>query len=124
MGILIPRPKLEAGEEVRWNVLANHVDGPSYVLWGMKSAAGGRLYVTDRRVLFQVGRLDAPFGAKRWEQPLDAVTSVDVVDRDEEIFAGGLRKRLGLGTADGIEVFVVNGLDEKIIELRALFPRA
>jgi|tagenome__1003787_1003787.scaffolds.fasta_scaffold18850988_1 hypothetical protein len=125
MGLLVARPKLEPGELLRFNALANHVEGPSYTLWGLNAAAGGRLVVTDRRVFFQPGRVDGMLRARRWVKPLDAVTGLEVVDRDgAEVFAGGMRRRLGIRTADGVEVFVVNGLEEKIPELRAYFPRA
>lgn len=120
MGILNPRPKLEPDEVLRWTARANHVEGPSYSLYGMKSAAGGQLIATNRRIFFQPSRADRATGAKRWELPLDAITGIEVIDRDGEPFAGGMRKRLGIQAADGVEVFVVNRLEQKMAELRAL----
>ncbi len=115
MGILQGRPKLEPGEALCWKSLANRVLSPSVT-------SGGRLVVTDRRVFFQPNRFDAAIGRKLWECPLDAVTGIDTVGRDGNVFAGGVRKRLGVETADGHEVFVVNRLERKEAELRRLLP--
>ncbi|MGE5335976.1 MAG: hypothetical protein ACM3JL_00965 [Nitrososphaerota archaeon] len=117
MGILQVRPKLAPGEEVRWKAYANRV------LSGA-STAGGRLFVTDRRVFFQPNRVDAVLGRKVWESSLEGVTTVETVGRDGLVFAGGTRKRLGIKTAEGEEVFVVNRLKKKEAELLRLFPQA
>jgi len=117
MGILQVRPRLEPGETLRWKALANRVLNPAVT-------SGGRLVVTDRRVLFQPNRYDMMLGREIWERPLDAVTGVEVVGRDAAVFAAGMRKRLGIRTADGLEVFVVNRLKKKVPELLALLPRA
>lgn len=113
MGILNPRPKLEAGEQLRWQSLANRV-----ISGGI--TAGGRLVVTDRRVFFQPNRVDAGLGRKVWQCPPDAVTGVGEVGRDGHVFAGGTRRRLAVHTANGEEVFVVNRLKHKEAELRGL----
>ena len=76
--------------------------------------------VTNRRVLFEPTRIDSLIGGKAWESPLTSVTGVEVVDRDLTVLAGGIRKRLGMQTPDGIESFVVNGLEEKVMELREI----
>ena len=110
VGILNPRPKLEPGEKIMWKSLANHVAGPSYMLYGMQAAAGGQLVVTDRRAFFQPSRADRGIGAKRWECPTGDVGGIETVGKDVEIFAGGMRDRLGIRTKDGLEVFVVNRL--------------
>jgi hypothetical protein len=117
MGILQARPKLQPGETLRWKTLANRVLSPAVT-------SGGRLVVTDRRVFFQPNRYDAMLGKELWECPLDAVTGIEVVGRDAAVLAAGMRKRLGIRTADGLEVFVVNRLKGKVPELRGLLPRA
>jgi hypothetical protein len=122
MGMLNPRPKLEPGEHVMWQARANYVAGPYYTLYGFKAAAGGQLLVTDRRVLFQPSRADRAVGAKRWESPLDDAVGVETVDPDGEVFAGGMRKRLGIRTTSGVEVFVVNKLEKTIAQLSQLLP--
>lgn len=124
MGILNAQPKLEPGEALHWKARANHVDGPSYVFWGMTSSSSGQLVVTDRRVFYQPSRVDTLFRQKRWERPLDAVLDIEVVNRGSregvDVFAGELRDRLGIKTEEGIEVFVVNQLEKKMVELRGL----
>ncbi|HEY7456161.1 MAG TPA: hypothetical protein VH703_02705 [Solirubrobacterales bacterium] len=117
MGILQVRPDLAPGEKVRWKAFANRVLPDS-------TTAGGRLFVTDRRVFFQPNRIDAGLGRKVWECPLAGVRTVETVGRDGHLFAGGPRKRLGIKTADSEEVFVVNRLKRKEAELLRLFPRA
>jgi hypothetical protein len=117
MGILQIHPDLAPGEEVRWKAYANRVLSDS-------TTAGGRLFVTDRRVLFQPNRVDRRLGRKAWESPLEAVTEVETVGRDARLFAGGPRKRLGIKNTDGEEVFVVNRLKRKEGQLLKLFPRA
>lgn len=116
MGILQVRPDLAPGERVRWKAFANRVLN--------STTAGGRLFVTDRRVLFQPNRIDARLGRKLWECPLEGVTAIETVGRDARLFAGGPRKRLGIKTADGEEVFVVNRLKGKEDDLLRFFPRA
>jgi hypothetical protein len=116
MGILQARPKLEQGEALRWKALANRVLSPAVT-------SGGQLVVTDRRLFFQPNRFDTAIGRELWECPLDAVTGIETVGRDGNVFAGGTRKRLGVQTADGEEVFVVNRLGKKEDELRRLLLR-
>lgn len=117
MGFWLAEPKLEVGETIRWQSAA----GRSLNRW---ITAGGRLIVTDRRVLFQPNRFDAATGKKPWECPLAAVTGFKEVDRDVTTLAGGSRKRLGIQNPDGVEMFVVNDLEKKVIELREALPRA
>lgn len=59
-------------------------------------------------------------GGRPWESALDAIAGLEVVEPDGEPFAGGMRKRLGVQVADGVEVFVVNRLEQKMAELQAL----
>ena len=127
MGILNAAPKLEPGEELGWKARANHVAGPSYVFWGMTSSSSGRLAVTNRQVFYQPSRVDTLFRQKRWERPLDAVTGIEIVARKRrapedgiDVFAGGMRDRLGIRTEEGVEVFVVNQLETRVIELHKL----
>ena len=127
MGILNAPPKLEPGEALLWKAAANHVGGPSYVFWGMTSSSSGQLAVTDRRVFFQPSRVDTLFRQKRWERPLGAVIGVEIVNRGSrdgvDVFAGELRNRLGIRTEDGVEIFVVNRLEKRMVELQGLLRR-
>jgi hypothetical protein len=122
MGILNPRPKLEPGEHIMWQARANYVAGPYYSLYGFKAAAGGQLFVTDQRVFFEPSRADKAVGAKHWECSLPDAAGVEVVGPDGEVFAGGMRKRLGIRTKDGVEVFVVNKLEKTMAQLSQLLP--
>lgn len=110
MGIWIPQPRLQEGEVVRWQASA----GRSLNRW---ITSGGQLLVTDRRVLFQPNRFDVFTGKRPWECLLDSVTGLEIVDRDLITPAGGPRKRLGINTAFGRELFVVNSLEDKVTEL-------
>jgi len=51
------------------------------------------------------------------------VTGLEEVDRDPRVLAGGMRKRLGIQTSGGVEIFIINGLEKKLIELHELFSR-
>jgi len=116
MGILNARPKLRPDEVMRWKTLANRVVSP-------RIASGGQLIVTDRRVLFQPNRFDTAIGRKPWECPLEYVTGIESVSRSRDALAGGLRERLGIQTADGVEIFVVNKLEKKMMEVREFLHR-
>jgi hypothetical protein len=109
--------KLEADEEIRWQSSA----GRSLNRW---ITSGGQLVVTDRRVLFQPNRFDAATGKKPWECSLASVTGFETVGRDLTVLAGGLRKRLGIRTSDGVKIFVVNDLEKKVTELCEIFARS
>jgi hypothetical protein len=120
VGLLNARPKLEPDEVLRWKARANHVEGPWYSLYGFQAAAGGQLIVTNRRIFFQPSRADRATGAERWDLPLGAITGIEVIDPAGSAFAGGMRERLGIRTENGVEVFVVNRLAQRISELQAL----
>jgi hypothetical protein len=120
MGILNARPKLEPGEALAWRSAANHVPGSIYTLWGMKTASGGQLVLTDRRIFFQPGRVDALFRERVWEKKLEEIDGFETVGPDGEVFGGGMRERLGVRSGDELEVFVVNKLERKLGDLRAL----
>lgn len=113
MGLWLAEPKLEAGEAIRWQSSA----GRSLNRW---ITSGGRLTVTNKRVFFQPNRFDTATGKTPWECPLASVAGFEAVDRDLTVAAGGTRKRLGIQTSDGVEIFVVNSLEKKLSELRKL----
>jgi hypothetical protein len=117
MRVLNARPKLKPGETIRWKALANRIISS-------RNTSGGQLVVTDHRMFFQPNRFDAAIGRKPWDCPLDSVKGIETIDRDQSVLAGGMRKRLGIQTTDGVETFVVNDLEIKVSELRELLPRA
>jgi hypothetical protein len=116
MSIWIAQPKLESGEAIRWKSSA----GRALNRW---ITSGGQLVVTDRRLLFQPNRFDVATGKKLWELPLDNVVDIEPVNREPTVTAGGSRRRLGIKTSSGVEIFVVNNLKTKIGELRGLVLR-
>jgi hypothetical protein len=113
MGLWLAEPKLEAGEAIQWQASA----GRSLNRW---TTSGGRLTVTNKRVLFQPNRFDTATGKTPWECPLTSVSGFEAVGRDLTVPAGGTRLRLGIQTSTGVEIFVVNGLEDKLLELRKL----
>jgi hypothetical protein len=113
MGLWLARMKLETGEVIRWESLA----GRALNRW---ITSGGQLVVTDQRVLFQPNRIDAATGKKPWECPLGSIVDIEPIGREPAV--GGLRRRLGIKTSSGVEIFVVNNLKKKVVELRELLP--
>src|SRR5882757_1644845 len=110
MRIWVAQPKLEPGETIRWTTSA----GRALNRW---LTSGGHLVVTDRRLLFQPNRFDIATGKRRWELSLSDVAGVESVEREPAVAAGGSRRRLGIRSAAGLEIFVVNRLQEKITRL-------
>jgi|GEM_PF-2206232 len=113
MSFWMAQPKLESGETIRWKSSA----GRALNRW---ITSGGQLVVTDRHLLFQPNRFDAATGKRPWGLPVGDVMDIEVIDRDLAVMAGGSRRRLGIKTSSGVEIFVVNDLDTKIGELRGL----
>jgi hypothetical protein len=113
MGFWLEQLKLESGETIRWKSSA----GRAMNRW---ITSGGRLVVTDRRVLFQPNRFDIATGKKPWECPLGSIVDIEAIGRELAVAAGGSRRRLGIKTSSGVEIFVVNNLAKKIVELREL----
>ena len=80
---------------------------------------GGKLFVTNHRVLFRPRRLDRLFGARDLSVPRSAVAAVDVAARTHGLFDGGLRRRLVIRLRDGTEhFFVVNRVEALVVKLR------
>lgn len=103
-----PKTQLGAGETLleRWG--ANRTQSN-------QRAVGGHLYLTDRRLLFEPHRFDASLSGRGASVPLRDISDVIRVPRDlKHFFGGGLRARLGVVTARGTDLFVVNDLGSKI----------
>ncbi len=97
-------PELEPSEQVLLRKAANRSQG--------RRSVGGRLTVTDRRLMFKPTIFDSLLFGKAWSANRDEVAGVGAADR------GGMRKRLCVRTSDGDEqLFVVNKLDDLIREL-------
>ena len=102
MGWFVKEPELDPGEQVVTTKAANRAQG--------KRSVGGRLTVTDRRLIFMPNVIDSILAGRAWSIPKADVAGVGA--------APGMRKRLRVRTSDGgEELFVVNGLDEFVSQL-------
>jgi len=109
--------RAEDGETVEWSKLANRSQSRN-------RAVGGKLYLTDRRLLFCPHWVDAVFGGRTWNNPLSQVSSVGKEPRSGGL-GGGMRDRLRIELSDGgVELFVVNDLDAVIERLRGAVVRS
>jgi hypothetical protein len=108
MGIWVRTPELAGSETVLWSRTANRTQSE-------RRAIGGRLFLTQSRLIFEPSRFDGAFGGDRWWAPLSSIRKVGSQLPDGRATAGGLRTRLRLDLADGaVELFVVNRLDDVI----------
>ncbi|MGH2985695.1 MAG: hypothetical protein ACRDLO_03275 [Solirubrobacterales bacterium] len=99
--------RLNPGERLEWSKAANRFQG--------SRAVGGRLALTDQRLVFASNRLDALLRGRRWAMPLEQIRSVGVEPRgggNKSLFGGNLRNRLRIRSGDGEELFVINDLDD------------
>lgn len=86
-------------------------------------AVGGRLFLTESRLLFYPNSIDARLGGQLCDIALDQITAI----REEpsnlslrELFSGGLRTRLRIEAIGGrVELFVVQHLADVIRSLSA-----
>jgi hypothetical protein len=107
-------PVLDENEAVLASYRANHTQG--------NRAVGGKLFLTNRRLVFVPNRVDAKTGGRTWEASVDAVQAIGRAGPHFnvlEIFSGALRSRLVVSTTSGgSEFFRVNGLDRVEAEVR------
>jgi hypothetical protein len=78
VGLRVVVPDLHEGEEVRWSARTN-------MLQYRSRAVGGRLYLTDQRLVFGRSRLESFLGGKEWKALLENLASATVGEgrRDE-----------------------------------------
>ena len=105
---------LQGEEVIALRVFANHTEG--------YTARGGRLWLTDKRLVFHPHALDKGLGARSVDIPLSQITGVGKEPAGcgpGAWFSGGLRARLRIETSDGSKhLFVVNGLDSVIAQIK------
>ncbi|SNZ04895.1 hypothetical protein SAMN06269185_0714 [Natronoarchaeum philippinense] len=106
-------------EAVQFDERANHTQN-------RRRAVGGKLFVTDRRVVFVPHTFDDVLGGAHVDVPLDAVETVTTEPADrspgaivrqplDTLFGGSLRTRLRIETADGdAELFLVDDIENAI----------
>jgi hypothetical protein len=112
MGIWVRGPDLGQSEKVVWNRAANRTQSRG-------RAVGGRLYLTQERLVFEPNRVDAITGGSSWQAALGHIAGVSSQAPDGNAFSGGLRTRLRLDLADGsVELFVVNHLEDVVRTIR------
>lgn len=58
-GLRVREPALESGEEIRWEARANRFQQKI-------RSVGGRLYLTDRRLIFAPNKFETRIGGKAW----------------------------------------------------------
>ena len=90
---------LEPGEHIEWRATANRTHEGT--------AVGGRLVVTDRRILFIPTGFEQGLGRDSWQCSFQGVLEVDLADREMSLFSGGLRRRVRIRTETSTELFVV-----------------
>jgi hypothetical protein len=82
-------------------------------------AVGGKLIVTNRRILFLPHLLDASLGGQTMTVSLGEINGVGIEPAGGDTFGGGLRDRLRVDSQASIELFVVNKLQEVVDLLRS-----
>ena len=99
----------EPAEEVVWSQAANRLKDSG-------RAVGGKLFLTDRRLIFCPHWVDAATGGREWQVPLERVAAIGTIPKGSP--GGGMRDRLAIELADGgRERFVVNRLGEVVARL-------
>lgn len=108
-GTWFNQPTLHDSEVIALAYPANHTQND----W---RAVGGKLFVTNQRIIFIPNKADHNFGGNSVEVTHEQVSSIFVKERSisiMELFSGGLRDRLGIRLADGTEhLFVVSKLSD------------
>jgi hypothetical protein len=95
----------EPQEQVAWSQGANRIQKSG-------RAVGGKLFLTDRRLVFCPHWVDGVMGGKTWKTPLAAIAAAGAAPK------GGRRDRLRIELDDGEEeLFVVNHLAEVVSRL-------
>lgn len=84
-----------------------------------RRTVGGRLSLTNHRLLFRSRMFDMLFGGRHLSVPRSAIKEVAVAPRTGGLLDGGLRRRLVVRLLDGTEhLFVVNRVEAVVASLR------
>ena len=109
------KPVLE-NESVLYETPANHEQ--------KKIARGGKIFATEKRLIFIPNRLDALLGGKPLEMEIANIHEITIKHATftfRELFSGALRKRLHVRTTlNENHFFVVDGLESVIKSLGSL----
>jgi hypothetical protein len=91
LGLRVVPPELLSGEVVEWSARANMVQQ-------RVRAVGGRLYLTDRRLVFGRNRAESHLGGKEWSADLGELASA----------SSGGRRSIRVEHKDGrVEKFII-----------------
>jgi hypothetical protein len=108
-GLRVRQPELEPGEEIRWEARANRFQQKI-------RSVGGRLYLTDRRLIFAPSRFETRVGGRAWSAGLHEL---------ERAFAGGSIRTVRVVTSGGPDQrFVVGQKDETAATIDAAIRSA
>jgi hypothetical protein len=103
-GLKVTQPDMWPEEQILWSARANRKQNAL-------RAVGGRLYVTDRRVLFGPNNADKALAGKEWDAPLTDVQATEV---------GGLMRTMRVHLRDGsTESFVVRPASDAMEAIQA-----
>lgn len=101
------------GETEVFSVLANRTQSTN-------RAVGGKLFVTNRRLLFAPHLFDSILGGETRTIFLTEITQISTQNAGGDTFGGGLRNRLRIDLKNGAnELFVINKLDKIIDKLQS-----
>lgn len=111
-------PNVSEQEVIKWKQLANRAQG--------SRAVGGRLFLTDERLLFQPNRVDAATKGLPWSTALAQIASVGIEPRTlnparsrgilQYLHSGSLRNRLRIDVTGGTPQFFVVNNAERVVE--------
>ena len=104
-------PDLQVGERVEWATRANRSQG--------NRAVGGRLFLTNERLVFAPHRFDDVLGGESWSRRRQDVEDVAVEPSGVHPFSGALRPRLRIVFLDAVELFVVPRVADVVQRLKA-----
>ena len=92
LGLRVREPTFEKGEEVRWEARANRFQRKI-------RSIGGRIYLTDRRLVFAPHKFDEKIGGRAWSARLSDL---------DRAFVRGLLKNVRVVANDGeVQRFVI-----------------
>ncbi len=104
------------GEKVLFSVLANRRQSS-------QRAVGGKLFITNLRVIFIPHLFDSATGGEQMTFPLQDLHEIGTQPSGGDFFGGGMRDRLRLVHRSGMELFVVNKLPVVIENIERLLRR-
>lgn len=109
LGLQIREPPFEEGEEVRWEARANRFQNRI-------RSIGGRIYLTDRRLVFAPHKFDEKLRGKTW--------SARLADLDRAFVQGPMKFVRVVASDGGEERFVISPRAESAARIDAAIKAA